>query len=69
MDVYIAEAARTPFGSYFGSLSGIRADDLLARAIKGLLAKVPNLEPTSINDVVVGVWDYFSLDFRSLCQG
>ena len=54
MDVYIAEAARTPFGSYFGSLSGIRADDLLARTIEGLLAKVPNLEPTSISDVVVG---------------
>jgi len=54
MDVYIAEATRTPFGSYFGSLSGIRADDLLARTLKGLLAKVPNLEPTSISDVVVG---------------
>ena len=54
MDVYIAEAARTPFGSYFGSLSGIRADDLLATTIKGLLAKVPTLEPTSIGDVVVG---------------
>jgi len=54
MDVYIAEAARTPFGSYFGSLSGIRADDLLAITIKGLLAKVPNLEAKSISDVVVG---------------
>jgi acetyl-CoA acyltransferase len=54
MDVYIAEAARTPFGSYFGSLSGIRADDLLARTIEGLLAKVPNLEPSSIGDVVIG---------------
>jgi acetyl-CoA acyltransferase len=54
MDVYIAEAARTPFGSYFGSLSGIRADDLLATTIKGLLAKVPTLEHTSIGDVVVG---------------
>jgi acetyl-CoA acetyltransferase family protein len=54
MDVYIAEAARTPFGSYFGSLSGIRTDDLLATTIKGLLAKVPNLEPTSIGDVVIG---------------
>ena len=54
MDVYIAEAARTPFGSYFGSLSRVRADDLLATTIKGLLAKVPNLDPTTISDVVVG---------------
>ena len=54
MDVYIAEAARTPFGSYFGALSGIRADDLLASATKNLLQRLPNLDPTAIGDVVIG---------------
>lgn len=54
MDVYIAEAARTPFGSYFGALSGIRADDLLASATKNLLQKLPNLDPTAIDDVIIG---------------
>ncbi len=54
VDVYIAEAARTPFGSYFGSLSGVRADDLLAGTIRNLLEKLPNLEPQAIDDVVIG---------------
>jgi len=54
MDVYVAEAARSPFGSYFGSLSEIRPDDLLATIIKALLAKQPNLDPSSIDDVIIG---------------
>ncbi len=54
MDVYIAEATRTPFGSYFGSLSEIRPDDLLATTIKSLISKLPNLDPSSIDDVVIG---------------
>lgn len=54
MDVYIAEAARTPFGSYFGALSGVRADDLLAMTVRNVLDKVPSLEPEAINDVVIG---------------
>jgi acetyl-CoA acyltransferase len=54
VDAYIAEAARTPFGSYFGTLSGVRADDLLAMTIKSLLKKVPRLESQAINDVVIG---------------
>jgi len=54
MDVYVAEAARSPFGSYFGSLSEIRPDDLLGTTIKALLAKQPNLDSTSINDVIIG---------------
>ena len=54
MDVYIAEATRTPFGSYFGSLSEIRPDDLLATTIKSLVSKVPDLDLSSIDDVVIG---------------
>jgi acetyl-CoA acetyltransferase family protein len=54
VDVYIAEAARTPFGSYFGALSEVRPDDLLAQTIKSLVAKVPALESSRIDDVIIG---------------
>lgn len=54
MDVFIVEAARTPFGSYFGSLSETRPDDLLAATIKSLLGKLPSLDHSQINDVVIG---------------
>ena len=50
----IAHAARTPFGSYFGSLSQIRPDDLLGFAIKSLVSEIPNLDQSKIDDVVMG---------------
>lgn len=54
MKVFIAEAARTPFGAYFGSLSNIRPDDLLGVTIKELVSKLPSLDPTRIDEVMIG---------------
>jgi acetyl-CoA acetyltransferase family protein len=54
VDVYIAEAARTPFGSYFGVLSQVRPDDLLAQTVNMLTMKVAALDTSQINDVVIG---------------
>jgi acetyl-CoA acetyltransferase len=54
MKVFITEAARTPFGSYFGSLSAIRPDDLLGATIKELVKKVSSLDPQEIDDVIMG---------------
>lgn len=51
---FLVDAARTPFGSYFGGLSGIRPDDLLALAIKEVLARNPLLKGTDIDDVMIG---------------
>lgn len=48
------EAVRTPFGSYFGSLSDTRPDDLLASPLRNLTAKIPGLNPRDIDDVVFG---------------
>src|SRR5262245_20774713 len=38
---YIIDAVRTPIGRYGGALAEMRADDLLAVAIRGLLARQP----------------------------
>lgn len=54
MKVFIAEAARTPFGAYFGALSNIRPDDLLGATIRELVAKTPTLNKNKIDDVVIG---------------
>ena len=51
---FLVEAARTPFGSYFGGLSAIRPDDLLALAIKEVLARIPVLKGSEIDDVMIG---------------
>lgn len=54
MKVFIAEAARTPFGAYFGALSSIRPDDLLGATIRELVTKTPKLKTSEIDDVVIG---------------
>jgi len=50
----IATATRTPFGRYRGGLSAIRTDDLLAFVIRSLMSNVPSLDPSLIDDVIIG---------------
>jgi acetyl-CoA acyltransferase len=51
---YLYAAARTPFGKFSGALADVRPDDLAAAAVKGVLAKAPDLDPAEIGDVVWG---------------
>jgi acetyl-CoA acetyltransferase family protein len=51
---YLYEAVRTPFGRYGGALAGVRPDDLAAHAVRALLARLPNLDPQEIDDVLFG---------------
>ncbi|MFE2530452.1 thiolase family protein [Streptomyces sp. NPDC059371] len=53
-DVYIVDAVRTPIGRYGGSLATVRPDDLAAHAVRGLLARTPDLDPARIEDVYFG---------------
>ncbi|QCW49357.1 thiolase family protein [Nocardioides dongxiaopingii] len=53
-DAYLYAAARTPFGRFGGALSDVRPDDLAATALAGVLARVPDLDPARIGDVVWG---------------
>ena len=54
-DVVVVAAVRTAVGKASkGSLKDTRPDDLLAEAIRGLLAKLPGFDPAQIDDVVVG---------------
>ncbi|MCD8404659.1 acetyl-CoA C-acyltransferase [Tenacibaculum dicentrarchi] len=52
-EVVIVSVARTPIGSFLGSLSTIPAPKLGAVAIKGALEKI-NLNPTMIDEVFMG---------------
>ncbi|WP_405849584.1 thiolase family protein [Streptomyces sp. NBC_01518] len=53
-NVYIVDAVRTPVGRYNGSLAGVRPDDLAAHAIRELLGRTPELDPSRIEDVYFG---------------
>lgn len=52
-DVVIVSAARTPIGSFLGSLSTVPATRLGAIAIKGALDKI-NLKPEMVQEVLMG---------------
>ena len=51
--VVIVAAARTPIGSFMGSLSTVSAPLLGATAIKGALQKI-NLDPNLVDEVIMG---------------
>lgn len=51
--VVIVSAARTPFGSFLGSLSSLSATQLGSAAIKGALEKI-NLDPKEVQEVYMG---------------
>src|SRR6476659_6374249 len=54
-DVVIVSAVRTPVGRAFkGTLRSTRPDELAAVAIRGALARVPQLDPKEIEDVILG---------------
>jgi len=54
-EAVIVSTARTPIGRAFkGSLVEMRPDDLAAIVVKAALAKVPNLDPGSVEDLMIG---------------
>jgi acetyl-CoA acyltransferase len=52
-DAYIVDAVRSPIGRRNGSLSEIRADELAAQVLNGLIDRV-DVEPGEIEDVQMG---------------
>jgi len=54
MDAFICDAQRTPIGRYGGALSQVRADDLAAIPIAALMARNPQVDWASLDDVIFG---------------
>ena len=51
--VVIVDAVRTPFGKAGSLYAGTRSDDLIVRAIRGLLERNPKVDPKTIDDVAI----------------
>ncbi|MGQ6246299.1 3-oxoadipyl-CoA thiolase [Serratia sp. IR-2025] len=64
----ICDAVRTPFGRYGGALSALRADDLAALPLKVLLARLPQLDPQAIDDVILGCANQAGEDNRNVAR-
>ena len=53
-DAYIVAATRLPVAKKNGMFKNVRPDDMLAHAIRSVVAQVPGIDPALIGDVIVG---------------
>ena len=68
MDAFICDATRTPIGRYGGALSAIRTDDLAALPIAALMARNPDVDWASVDDVIYGSANQAGEDNRNVAR-
>jgi acetyl-CoA acyltransferase len=65
---YVVDGIRTPIGSFSGSLSNVRADDLAAHTIAELMRRHPDVPPDEIADVILGCANQAGEDNRNVAR-
>jgi acetyl-CoA C-acetyltransferase len=65
---YIADAARTAVGKFGGTLASQRPDDLAAEVIKSLMQRNPTIDPSDIEDVLLGAANQAGEDNRNVAR-
>lgn len=68
MDAFICDAQRTPIGRYGGSLSSVRTDDLAAAPIAALIERNPQVDWSSVDDVIMGCANQAGEDNRNVAR-
>jgi acetyl-CoA acetyltransferase family protein len=68
MRAVVLDAVRTPFGRYGGGLAEIRSDDLGAHPIAALLERNATLDPSAVEDVVLGNTNGAGEDNRNVAR-
>ncbi len=67
-EAYIIDGVRTPIGSYQGTLSAVRADDLGALVIKTVAERNPNIPTDAYDDVIMGCANQAGEDNRNVAR-
>ena len=65
---FVYDAVRTPFGRYGKALSGQRPDDLAALVLSELIRRNPSLDPSAIDDVILGDANAAGEDNRNVAR-
>ena len=65
---YIVDAARTAVGKFGGKLASQRPDDLAAEVIKSLMQRNPSIDPSDIEDVLLGAANQAGEDNRNVAR-
>jgi len=67
-EAFICDGVRTPIGRYGGALSTVRADDLAAIPIRGIMERNPNTDWQAVDDVVLGCANQAGEDNRNVAR-
>ena len=67
-ETYIIDGIRTPIGKFGGTLSAVRTDDLGALVIKELVRRNSQLDPSQIDDVIMGCANQAGEDNRNVSR-
>lgn len=67
-DVFIVDACRTPMGKLGGQLALVRPDDLASHAISRLMARNPDVDPMSVEDIQWGAANQAGEDNRNVAR-
>lgn len=67
-EVFICDAIRTPIGKYAGTLASVRADDLAALPLAEILKRNPGIDPSAIDDIVLGCANQAGEDNRNVAR-
>ena len=60
VDVFLCDGVRTPIGRYAGALSSVRADDLAATVLSGLIKKIRYEN----NNAIEPIYTYRELNYK-----
>ncbi len=67
-DVFIIDGIRTPIGRFAGSLASVRTDDLGAIPLRELLRRNSSVDPSLIDDVILGCANQAGEDNRNVAR-
>lgn len=65
---FLVDGVRTPIGSFGGSLSPVRPDDMAAHVLRALLDRHPALDPALVTDVILGCANQAGEDNRNVAR-
>jgi len=67
-EVFVLDIVRTAVGKFGGSLASVRPDDLAAQALKALLERNPSIDPSHIDEVILGAANQAGEDNRNVAR-
>ena len=67
-EAFLIDGIRSPIGRFGGALASIRADDLAAHCLKGLMTQHPKIDLAEVDEVILGCTNQAGEDTRNVAR-